>query len=79
MGSSEAYPKALARQTATVPDIRERGMPERINQTSLGTMMVRRPLHGVLLLSRAVLLRPTYKRHFRTSICQWKMLELGAG
>ena len=38
--------------------IREGGMPERINRTTLGTMMVRGPLHDGIVLFRSVALRP---------------------
>ena len=39
--------------------IRERGIPERINQTALGAMMARGPLHdGIVLLFRGLALRP---------------------
>ena len=40
-------------------EIRERGMPERINRTALGAMMARGPLHdGIMSLFRGVPLRP---------------------
>ena len=56
-------PERGSPSSETSRTVRERGIPERINRTSLGAMMAWDPMHDefrllLLLLSRAVALRP---------------------